>query len=98
MEDTTIVHSPKCKDPKTTKRNLCKDCGNKYRNKNKRLNKLKKKEIIIQKRVVIQNNRSIYSHLLCELSLDKSMKYFCKDCIWKYENACNTKWNEKKEN
>ena len=88
MEVKTIFHSPKCKDPKTTKRNLCKDCHNKYRNENRRLNKLKKKE----------HMRSIYSHLLCELSLDKSMKYFCKDCIWKYENACNTKWNEKKEN
>ena len=52
MEGPTesIVHSPKCYDPKTPTRKRCSDCYRTYKNENQTLNRQKKKDSIKQTR------------------------------------------------
>ena len=42
MDKTVIVHSEKCENPSTYKKDLCLKCRNKYKNENRRLNNMKK--------------------------------------------------------
>ena len=67
-ENTDIVHSIKCADPKTPVRKYCHRCYKKYRNNNSALNRQKKNDLIKKKtRSVTDKKRSIYSNLLCDL-------------------------------
>ena len=42
MDKTVIVHSEKCENPSTYKKDLCLKSRNKYKNENRRLNNMKK--------------------------------------------------------
>ena len=96
MDKTVIVHSEKCENPSTYKKDLCLKCRNKYKNENRRLNNMKKNGQIIQASSVLVNQRSLYSHVLCDECKDKSYKHCCVDCKRKHLNARNAVYYKKK--
>ena len=90
-----IIHSPNCQIPPIS--NKCSNCYKEYNRLRKARRRKEIKDSIPQTRNVIENNRSIYSAILCNICKDKQRSEFCSDCDNKYERAKSKKYYENKK-
>ena len=98
MDVQHIIHSEKCLDTTTPKRELCKPCYSNYRKERRRLQKLESTGAIVPTQRVIVHQGSKYRHLLCEQCKEKPLKHCCEDCRKKYQSARHQVCNDNKKN
>ena len=98
MDVQHIIHSEKCLDTTTQKRELFKVCYNKYINVRRRLQKLESAGAIVPTQsaaAVIQ--RSKYRHILCGKCKEKPVNHNCMNCRKKYQSVRHKVCNDKKK-
>ena len=88
MDNTTIQHSVKCEDPRTVKKQLCKECYRKYQRANEKLNRLRKKGPTTDQ--TRKKSSLKYASVLCEFCLEKPFNdELCEDCKTYVRSAQN---------